>query len=1088
MNDIQAWKPWLRLRTLWAIGFFLIFVTTGSPWAASVAPTLTKVELSATGVLAIEGSAGAGALVDFYDLNGRRLGSGKGPNFALTLNRTQLADIPCAVRAESGGAEAIRAVKGAPASCTQFPTCSILAPVQGAKLKAGQMISFSAKAKGQTTALPLTYAWDLAGGSMGELIPGSKPPAYRRPTGLNTKVQFERDNSSYRVRFTATDKLGRRCEDAVEVAVGAPPTGLPAKVKERPAPILGGELEGARDDVVVMPFEDWTYQNNSDMRMMPNGWSSFSPTVPSLRAYAFRKDRLPIFLSGDEVALRYSAASNSSDPVGADSINSTSRNFPVTASFQDAKLKKTDWWELTTTRPEAQKAEGYYACSWSMVGYWTQYGCGAAEGRPVADEGYYKVARNEDGTVIPDPNTDQGHGAYLPGKDNPYRTNATQPFSKFVATNQNDGQDRPAAWFAANFLPLTDIDDQGRVNPYPLLRVEAVDQANHKVVAATDGVVTASRDFHCRECHAKGKVAANRDAPHTKAAFGSSPWGQVALALGLEKGPKDRYYIEESKRPAKPEFVGVEDLDLDPNNIADQEYAASMNYSSMHQFYDVMPFYHGMRYGVEKVYLTDAQKANPKKLVTKDTPRACYGCHATAISFTPFGNPWWDEEGFDYQDPAYAPNYSITMHRFHAELQWKDDTHTDIVRDAKGAFVRFDWKTKGQHNSTRTRSLFPVFDDQGRQLPMEENCLRCHSGHREQQFRDRMYTAGVTCYDCHGDMLAVGEAFPKNYLANQDKLGSLNRDDYRVPWYDQPDCGSCHVGDGNRGKDKANGFFSAGVMKTAFDPADFSATTRAIDRDELDSNRFSAAPLENYKASFPTDFYADWDAVNKKFTFEKLETKVDAPLFREGKDSHGNVACAACHGAAHSVWPNADPSANDNVTALQLQGHTGTIHECNVCHTADSFRLQGDLDGGQYSGDAKAGILGGPHNLHPVDDTYWYKTAQGDISNQDGTKYGGWHNNYTKKPGKNGEDQCAACHGADHKGTRLSKTPVDRVFDFSDFDFAKLQKVGFKSKIVKVAAGTEIGCDTCHSIETSCIGSPAGGQCGVGSAVQASAR
>ncbi len=52
---------------------------------------------------------------------------------------------------------------------------------------------------------------------------------------------------------------------------------------------------------------------------------------------------------------------------------------------------------------------------------------------------------------------------------------------------------------------------------------------------------------------------------------------------------------------------------------------------------------------------------------------------------------------------------------------------------------------------------------------------------------------------------------------------------------------------------------------------------------------------------------------------------------------------------------------------------------------------------------------------------------------------------------KDGEDQCAACHGNDHKGTRLSKAPVDRVFDFSDLDFAKLQ-----------AAGTEIGCDTCQ--------------------------
>ncbi|WP_255556540.1 hypothetical protein [Methylococcus sp. Mc7] len=205
---------------------------------------------------------------------------------------------------------------------------------------------------------------------------------------------------------------------------------------------------------------------------------------------------------------------------------------------------------------------------------------------------------------------------------------------------------------------------------------------------------------------------------------------------------------------------------------------------------------------------------------------------------------------------------------------------------------------------------------------------------------------------------------------------------------------------------------------------------------------------------------------------KQVPVKIVSRLYRAGKDSHGNVACGACHGPAHGVWPNRDPSSNDNVTALQLQGHTGTILECNVCHTADSFAKKEDLDGGQYSGDAKAGILGGPHDMHPVNDPYWWKGAQGDGANSDGTTYGGWHNDYAKLPGMKGEDQCAACHGNDHKGTRLSKTPVDRVFDFRGFNAKKLKKAGFKSKVVKVAAGTPIGCDTCHSLETSFKGSP----------------
>jgi len=35
------------------------------------------------------------------------------------------------------------------------------------------------------------------------------------------------------------------------------------------------------------------------------------------------------------------------------------------------------------------------------------------------------------------------------------------------------------------------------------------------------------------------------------------------------------------------------------------------------------------------------------------------------------------------------------------------------------------------------------------------------------------------------------------------------------------------------------------------------------------------------------------------------------------------MACEACHGSTHAEWPVANPSANDNVAAKQLQGHTG---------------------------------------------------------------------------------------------------------------------------------------------------------------------
>jgi hypothetical protein len=46
---------------------------------------------------------------------------------------------------------------------------------------------------------------------------------------------------------------------------------------------------------------------------------------------------------------------------------------------------------------------------------------------------------------------------------------------------------------------------------------------------------------------------------------------------------------------------------------------------------------------------------------------------------------------------------------------------------------------------------------------------------------------------------------------------------------------------------------------------------------------------------------------------------------------HGSVYCSACHGSPHAEFPTLQ--ANDNVYSTALQGHTGKIAECSVCHT-----------------------------------------------------------------------------------------------------------------------------------------------------------
>lgn len=51
------------------------------------------------------------------------------------------------------------------------------------------------------------------------------------------------------------------------------------------------------------------------------------------------------------------------------------------------------------------------------------------------------------------------------------------------------------------------------------------------------------------------------------------------------------------------------------------------------------------------------------------------------------------------------------------------------------------------------------------------------------------------------------------------------------------------------------------------------------------------------------------------------------------KDSigHGGVRCVTCHGSPHAMGPAVTPV--DNAQAISLQGHSGPINTCTVCHT-----------------------------------------------------------------------------------------------------------------------------------------------------------
>lgn len=52
-------------------------------------------------------------------------------------------------------------------------------------------------------------------------------------------------------------------------------------------------------------------------------------------------------------------------------------------------------------------------------------------------------------------------------------------------------------------------------------------------------------------------------------------------------------------------------------------------------------------------------------------------------------------------------------------------------------------------------------------------------------------------------------------------------------------------------------------------------------------------------------------------------------LFRQSR-GHGGLFCSACHGEPHAIVPSSQP--NDNVQQIALQGFSGTLRKCSVCH------------------------------------------------------------------------------------------------------------------------------------------------------------
>ena len=149
---------------------------------------------------------------------------------------------------------------------------------------------------------------------------------------------------------------------------------------------------------------------------------------------------------------------------------------------------------------------------------------------------------------------------------------------------------------------------------------------------------------------------------------------------------------------------------------------------------------------------------------------------------------------------------------------------------------------------------------------------------------------------------------------------------------------------------------------------------------------------------------------NQRFATQPNAPQAPYSLYRFSA-GHGELECSACHGSPHAIWPSSED--NDNLQAHAAQGHIGTINECSSCHTG--------LEDNE---------LIGPHGMHPTGSS--------------------WVNKHGDEVENNGVTACRACHGANDRGTVLSRAHDDRTLT-SQFGTANFFR------------GFEVGCYDCHN-------------------------
>ena len=679
--------------------------------------------------------------------------------------------------------------------------------------------------------------------------------------------------------------------------------------------------------------------------------ASILPPFQVLLAQVVEKGTTPKLLDNTQAEVIYSSVSNPNDPI---------LNDPnvFTGVAPDGSVFKTNFWNTVASGsydpfypPQVTPLAGAVTDDIGLPVPNVEVLYIGPDGIPgTADDAMGKdtsLPLVDRGTVVATQHA-------MPGMTAPYLGNAPHVAEEFYS-------DKPffsnfpfgyvaqnMNWFEGSGIPLSAFDDFGRENAYPLVRVQA--NVGGVTVATTDTVLPISGEASCKNCHS-ADVDVTPDAPHAGAA--------------LVKLTDVASQIDDPALGNLPVNVSIEyATDLNILKLHDEEHGTTLIAGTTNDF--------------------------PVPGTTAFEPVVCQTCHYTPALDLAHVGPL----GADHPDA-------------NGRTQLSQSTMSNVMHSHHGSTGLFPDIPAPVQNSAGT-----VTNQAARLQAMEESCYQCHPGTDTQCLRGAMFNGDMLCSDCHGSMSQVGNDFSQE--VSPSNVGGFiltgnfydpNDPQPRVPWANEPGCGSCHTG--------VVGNNQAGDPGTVVNTRDMDGNVDGIRlRQAFRSGDVKATPIVPSNNRFAENI------VPAEFNGTPNPGAGNPQLYRVST-GHGGIMCEGCHGATHAEWPNANPMSNDNITANQLQGHTGTITECDTCHTnVDNLSPNGSLQG-----------LQGPHGMHAVGITNFADAKHKENLNK---------------------DACRECHGQNGEGSVLSRTAADR-------DFTGIKDGGFVPK------GTPVTCSECHS-------------------------